>query len=323
MFKGLSQGWPGWNGIPPYIRGPEERARDFELVNQGYLGYMNLGYSAREVDLFVWLETLRDKQCEDRACELGVPRPGKEPKGGCAVKIHIPEMLQLLGTGACAYQRARSNSAAARRSRRRTARAADRRTDAGGAFPPPSRPYRHGSGQSPPAPPRPQGHQAGQHPGKRRDRRGAAHRVRHRISPIARATGEPPEALSGTLAYMAPEQTGRMNRSVDSRSDLYALGVTFYQMLTGALPFTAADPMEWVHSHLAKQPAPADRVKQVPSAVSAIIIKLLAKTAEDRYQIAAGLESDLLSCPERGKLQPPVVGRTHQEDPLLMQHRLR
>ncbi len=99
MFKGLSQGWPGQNGIPPYIRGPEERARDFELVNQGYLGYMNLGYSAREVDLFVWLETLRDKQCEDRACELGVPRPGKEPKGGCPVKIHIPEMLQLLGTG--------------------------------------------------------------------------------------------------------------------------------------------------------------------------------------------------------------------------------
>ncbi|HTR13552.1 MAG TPA: sulfide/dihydroorotate dehydrogenase-like FAD/NAD-binding protein [Roseiarcus sp.] len=99
MFKGLSKGWPGQNGIPPYIRSPEERARDFELVNQGYLGYMNLGYSAREVDLFVWLETLRDKQCEDRACELGVPRPGREPKGGCPVKIHIPEMIRLLGTG--------------------------------------------------------------------------------------------------------------------------------------------------------------------------------------------------------------------------------
>ena len=99
MFKGLSQGWPGQNGIPPYIRSPEERARDFELVNQGYLGYMNLGYSAREVDLFVWLETLRDKQCEDRACELGVPRPGREPKGGCPVKIHIPEMLQPPGDG--------------------------------------------------------------------------------------------------------------------------------------------------------------------------------------------------------------------------------
>src|SRR5271165_1937597 len=82
MFKGLSQGWPGQNGIPPYIRSPGERAKDFELVNQGYIGYTNLGYSAREVDLLVWLETLRDKQCEDRACELGVPRPGHEAKGG-------------------------------------------------------------------------------------------------------------------------------------------------------------------------------------------------------------------------------------------------
>ena len=99
MFKGLSQGWPGQNGIPPYIRSPEERARDFGLVNQGYLGYMNLGYSAREVDLLVWLETLRDKQCEDRACELGVARPGREPKGGCPVKVHIPEMIALMGTG--------------------------------------------------------------------------------------------------------------------------------------------------------------------------------------------------------------------------------
>src|SRR5258705_519075 len=66
----------------------------------------------------------------------------------------------------------------------------------------------------------------------------------------------PPEVIAGTLAYMAPEQTGRMNRSVDSRSDLYALGVTFYEMLTGQLPFTAADPMEWVHCHIARQPAP-------------------------------------------------------------------
>ena len=100
MFKDLSKGWPSQNGIPPYVRSPEERARDFGLVNQGYLGYMSLGYSAREVDLFVWLETLRDKQCEDRACELGVLRPGAtERKGGCPVKIHIPEMLALLGTG--------------------------------------------------------------------------------------------------------------------------------------------------------------------------------------------------------------------------------
>ena len=67
---------------------------------------------------------------------------------------------------------------------------------------------------------------------------------------------EPPEVIAGTLAYMAPEQTGRMNRSIDSRSDLYALGVTFYEMLTGALPFTATDPMGWVHSHIARQAIP-------------------------------------------------------------------
>jgi serine/threonine protein kinase len=74
--------------------------------------------------------------------------------------------------------------------------------------------------------------------------------------PRERQAPAPPEVIAGTLAYMAPEQTGRMNRSVDSRSDLYALGVTFYEMLTGTLPFTAADPMEWVHCHIAQQPMP-------------------------------------------------------------------
>jgi glutamate synthase (NADPH/NADH) small chain len=100
MFEGLSQGWPGETCIPPYIRPPEQRTHDFELVNQGYLGYATLGYSTREVELFVWLEVLRDKQCEDRPCEIGVPVQGRpEPKGGCPVKIHIPEMLDLLGQG--------------------------------------------------------------------------------------------------------------------------------------------------------------------------------------------------------------------------------
>jgi glutamate synthase (NADPH) small chain len=100
MFAGLSEGWPGENCIPPYIRPPEQRMHDFELVNQGYLGYMNLGYTAREVELFVWLEVLRDKQCQDRPCEIGVLLKSKhEPKGGCPVKIHIPEMLDLLGQG--------------------------------------------------------------------------------------------------------------------------------------------------------------------------------------------------------------------------------
>ena len=65
MFKGLSEGWPADTFIPPYIRPPEERSHDFELVNTGYLGYMALGYSQREVEMFVWLEVLRDKQCDD------------------------------------------------------------------------------------------------------------------------------------------------------------------------------------------------------------------------------------------------------------------
>ncbi len=100
MFKGLSQNWPAENFIPPYMRDAVERSKDFGLVNQGYLGYMSLGYSEREVELFVWLEALRDKQCEDRPCEIGVHVASQtEPKGGCPVKIHIPEMLELLGTG--------------------------------------------------------------------------------------------------------------------------------------------------------------------------------------------------------------------------------
>ncbi|HYS09256.1 MAG TPA: protein kinase, partial [Myxococcales bacterium] len=74
--------------------------------------------------------------------------------------------------------------------------------------------------------------------------------------PRERPAPEPPDVIAGTLAYMAPEQTGRMNRSVDSRSDLYALGVTYYEMLTGTLPFTAGDSMEWVHCHIARQPVP-------------------------------------------------------------------
>jgi glutamate synthase (NADPH/NADH) small chain len=101
MFKGLSEGWPGANNIPPYIRPPSERAKDFDLVNQGYIGYMGLGYSFREVELLVWLEVLRDKQCDDKPCELGhLPKmDGGENEGGCPVKIHIPEMIHLIGEG--------------------------------------------------------------------------------------------------------------------------------------------------------------------------------------------------------------------------------
>jgi serine/threonine protein kinase len=115
--------------------------------------------------------------------------------------------------------------------------------------------------------------------------------------PRERQPPEHPEFIAGTLAYMAPEQTGRMNRSIDSRSDLHALGVTLYRALTGSLPFTASDPMEWVHCHIARQPEPpGERLKDVPGAVSAIIMKLLAKTPEERYQTAAGAGSDLRRC---------------------------
>jgi serine/threonine protein kinase len=99
-----------------------------------------------------------------------------------------------------------------------------------------------------------------------------------------RQVPEPLDVIAGTLPYMAPEQTGRMNRSIDSRSDLYAYGVTLYEMLTGVLPFEATDPMEWVHCHIARQPIPpAKRLKGIPEPVSAIFMKLLAKNAEERY----------------------------------------
>jgi PAS domain S-box-containing protein len=115
--------------------------------------------------------------------------------------------------------------------------------------------------------------------------------------PRERQSPEPPEFIAGTLAYMAPEQTGRVNRSIDSRSDLYSLGVTFYEMLIGSLPFTASDPMEWVHCHIARQPpAPSERLRSVPASISAITMKLLCKTAEERYQTAAGVENDLRRC---------------------------
>ena len=153
-----------------------------------------------------------------------------------------------------------------------------------------------------------------------------------------RQAPEPPETIAGTLAYMAPEQTGRMNRSIDARSDLYALGVTLYQMLTGSLPFTAADPMDWVHCHIARKPVPpSERLENVPAPVSAIIMKLLAKTAEERYQTAAGVASDLRRClaqweaqdyidefplgrqdtPDRLRIPEKLYGRAREVDTLL------
>jgi len=95
--------------------------------------------------------------------------------------------------------------------------------------------------------------------------------------PHERQSPAPPEIIAGTLAYMAPEQTGRMNRSIDARSDLYSLGVTLYQMLTGTLPFTAADPLEWIHCHIARQPAPPSERAPVPELLSLLTMKLLAR----------------------------------------------
>ena len=138
---------------------------------------------------------------------------------------------------------------------------------------------------------------------------------------------DPPETIAGTLAYMAPEQTGRMNRSIDSRSDLYALGVTFYRMLTGVLPFSAADPSEWVHCHIARNPTPpAERLKTVPTVLSDVVMKLMAKTAEVRYQTAAGVEHDLRRCraqweAER-RIDPFRLGERDLPDRLMIPERL-
>lgn len=107
----------------------------------------------------------------------------------------------------------------------------------------------------------------------------------------------PPEVITGTFAYMAPEQTGCMNRSIDTRSDLYSMGIVLYELLTGTLPFAAADPMEWIHCHIARKPqSPGERVSGIPQAVEFIVLKLLAKNPEDRYQAAAGLQVDLQRC---------------------------
>jgi predicted ATPase/signal transduction histidine kinase len=127
-----------------------------------------------------------------------------------------------------------------------------------------------------------------------------------------------PDALEGTLAYMSPEQTGRMNRGVDYRTDFYSLGVTFYELLTGQLPFQSDDAIELVHSHIAKTPTPPPRLNPaIPVAVSDVVMKLLAKNAEDRYQTAYGLKADLENClfqwREHRAIAPFPLGRRDQQ----------
>ena len=145
--------------------------------------------------------------------------------------------------------------------------------------------------------------------------------------PRERQPPDPPEFIAGTLAYMAPEQTGRMNRSIDSRSDLYSLGVTCFEMLTGNLPFTAFDPMEWVHCHIARQAnPPKERASGIPEAVSSIVMRLLAKTAEERYQTAAGVEADLRRCLNEwqlyGRIDPFLLGGHDASDRLKIPEKL-
>lgn len=150
--------------------------------------------------------------------------------------------------------------------------------------------------------------------------------VTSRLSRERNAPGPSP-AIVGTLPYMAPEQTGCMNRSIDSRSDLYAFGITLYEILTGVLPFVASTPMEWIHCHIARDPMPvSERVEDIPAVVSSIISKLMSKNAEDRYQTAAGAEADLRRClrewESRGHIKAFSLGTFDVSDRLLIPEKL-
>jgi predicted ATPase/signal transduction histidine kinase len=123
-----------------------------------------------------------------------------------------------------------------------------------------------------------------------------------------------PKVMEGTLSYLSPEQTGRMNRGLDYRTDFYSLGVTFYQLLTGKLPFQSSDPMELIHCHIAQHPPSVREINpQIPLVISEIVSKLIAKNAEARYQSALGLKADLETClhqlNETGKIESFAIGR--------------
>jgi serine/threonine protein kinase len=105
------------------------------------------------------------------------------------------------------------------------------------------------------------------------------------------------DSICGTLAYMSPEQARRVERQADERSDLYSLGMTFYEWLTGQLPFEASDAVEWVYCHVARQPPPPSQFRgDIPAPLAKLVLKLIAKNPADRYQSAQGLEADLREC---------------------------
>jgi PAS domain S-box-containing protein len=132
-----------------------------------------------------------------------------------------------------------------------------------------------------------------------------------------------PRALEGTLPYLSPEQTGRMNRTVDHRSDIYSLGVTFYEMLTGRLPFEANDAIAMVHAHLAKTPvAPHVLNPLIPETLSRLVLKMIAKAPEDRYQSARGVRQDMNICATvlhaHGQILEFELGRRDRADYFLI-----
>ncbi|MCY1073349.1 trifunctional serine/threonine-protein kinase/ATP-binding protein/sensor histidine kinase [Archangium lansingense] len=140
-------------------------------------------------------------------------------------------------------------------------------------------------------------------------------------------TLENPELIEGTLAYMSPEQTGRMNRGIDYRTDFYSLGVTLYELLTGLLPFQATSPLELAHCHLARPPPPPRELNPaIPEMVERIVLKLMAKTAEERYASAYGLRYDLSSCldalREHGSVPTFELARRDVSDRLLVPEKL-
>jgi predicted ATPase/signal transduction histidine kinase/serine/threonine protein kinase len=158
-----------------------------------------------------------------------------------------------------------------------------------------------------------------------------------------------PNLLEGTIAYMSPEQTGRMNRSIDYRTDFYSLGITFYEMICGEVPFKATDPMELIHCHIAKQPVSPWEIicakkhnsqleissevskskiqnGEILKAISDIVMKLIAKTAEDRYQSGYGLKADLEQClnqlQQSGKYCNFIPGRRDKSGHFLIPQKL-